>query len=164
MDEMIFSVEDKDVLQTIAKIEALLSSEGMSVFLGATLGPYLSKRAKERFQNEGDDVSGPWAALSNATISIREEAGFGAGPINHRTGQLEDWVVDGGWNAYPTGFGASMRYPKREPSGELRSKLETAQIGKKHPDTPARRVLGVNEADLLFLSTALAGAIEAAGR
>jgi len=93
---------------------------------------------------------------------MRQQAGFGAGPINRRTGELEDWVVNSGWFSYPTGFGASMRYPNKAPTGELKKKVETAQKGRKYPSTVARPVLGVNENDLLFLMTSLSFAVEQA--
>lgn len=156
--------QNEDVLDAFEKLIVLTSPNGMMSFLHTVIGPYLSKRAGERFASEGDDVTGPWAPLKEATIRIRETEGFAAGPINRRTGELENWVVQGGWNAYPTGFGASMRYPGREPSGELRRKVETAQKGRVYPSTEPRPVLGVNEADLLFTLTALGTAFEEAVR
>lgn len=161
-----YFVDDKDVTVALFNLQALLSPVGMSAFLGAQIGPYLSKRAKERFQSEGDDVTGPWAPLKPATVAIRESIpGVGGEhPINRRTGELENWVVRGGWNAYPTGFGASMEYPKKKPSGELRKKVETAQRGDKRSNTVARPVVGVNEQDLLFFQAALMAGIEQAIR
>lgn len=157
-----YFVDDKDVTVALFRLQALLSPVGMSAFLGTTIGPYLAKRAKERFQSEGDDVTGAWTPLKPATIAIRESEGYGAGPINRRTGELENWVVRGGWNAYPTGFGASMEFPKKKPSGELKAKVETAQKGRQFPNTVARPVLGVNEQDLIFFQAALMSGIEQA--
>lgn len=162
--DLVTVVNDRDVAKALDNLIGLLSPAGATAFLGSNIGPYLARRAKERFEGEGDDVTGPWAPLKDATVTIRESQGFGAGPINRRTGELENWVVQGGWNAYPTGLGASMRYPKREPSGELRTKLETAQKGKKYPSTVKRPVLGVNENDLLFFQAALQASVEVAIR
>lgn len=157
------SIVDNDVSKALDKLFALLSPGGMMFFLGSTMGPYLAKRAGERFRDEGDDASGPWAPLKEATIAIREAQGFGAGPINRRTGELERWVVGSGWNAYPTGFGASMQFPKSRPGGELGRKVETAQKGRKiPPKTVARPVLAVGETDLIFFQSALAFAVQEA--
>lgn len=155
-------VNDRAVIRSLDNLITLMSPQGAAAFLGSTIGPYLSKRAKERFQGEGDDVTGAWAPLKPATITIRQESGFGAGPINRRTGELEEYVVDGGWFAYPTGFGASMRFPGKDASGELKRKMETAQKGRKSPNTVARPVIGVNENDLIFLQTSLMFAVEQA--
>ena len=161
-DTFAYDVQDADVTQALDNLMALLSPAGMTAFLGASIGPYLSKRAGDRFASEGDDVVGSWAPLKPSTIQIREDQGFGPGPINRRTGEMEEWVVRGGWAAYPTGFGASMRFPGKRPAGELRRKVETAQKGKKQPSTVARPVLGVNETDLLFFQSALSLAVQEA--
>lgn len=164
MWNLIQTVDSRDSDRALERLIALLSPVGAAAFLGTTIGPYLSKRAKERFAGEGDDVVGEWAPLKPITIEMRHSQGFEGGPINRRTGELENWVVDGGWEAYPVGFGASMRYPKKAPSGELRKKVETAQKGRKSPNTVARPVLGVNERDLLFLQTSLTFAVNEAIR
>ncbi|QEM40907.1 MAG: head-to-tail connector protein [Phage AS32] len=157
-------VRDRDVARSLDNLIGLLSPVGATAFLGAHMGPYLSRRAKERFESEGDDVSGVWAPLKPVTIQMRHAQGFEAGPINRRTGELENWVVRGGWNAYPTALGASMQYPAKKPAGELRKKVQTAQKGKEYPNTVARPVLGVNEADLIFFQTSLMFAVGEAMR
>lgn len=165
MMSFIWSVDDSDVVQAMERLINLLSPEGASAFLAAEMGPYLSKRAKQRFANEGDDAVGQWLPLAPATQAIREASNYpvaGDHPINRRSGELEDWVVGGGWNAYPTGLGASMQYPSRAPSGELRKKVETAQKGKAYPRTPARPVLAVSETDMIFFLAAFSMAVEGA--
>lgn len=156
------TVEAQDVYDALDNLATLLSPSGLIAFLGGHVGPYLSRRAEDRFASEGDDVTGPWKPLSEATIRLRAEQGFAAGPINHRTGELEDWVVDGGWFAYPVGEGATLRFPGQNPTGELRSKVQTAQGGRAKPMTDPRPVLGVNEVDLLFMQSSLMAAIEVA--
>jgi len=148
----------------LAKLMLLLSPQGLTTFLGSTVGPYLARRAGERFENEGDDVVGKWAELKPATMAIRAEGPWAVGPdhpINRRTGELENWVVRGGWHAYPEGFGAAMQYPASLPTGELYDKVKTAQSGRSEPNTVPRPVLGLNEADMLFVITAFAANIEA---
>jgi len=161
--EFVTIVENKRVIRSLDNLITLLSPPGAAAFLGTTIGPYLAKRAKQRFDSEGDDVTGLWASLKPATIVIRHNQGYPPGPINRRTGELEEWVVGGTGFSYPTGFGASLRFPKDRPAGELRKKVMTAQKGKKKdPPTTARPVLGVNETDLIFLQTSLAFAVEQA--
>jgi hypothetical protein len=167
MNMFVWSITDQDVERQMDKLIALLSPEGAMGFLGGSVGPYLKQRAQSRFAQEGDDVSGAWLPLAPATQAIREASNYpvaGDHPINRRSGELEDWVTQGGWNSYPTALGASLQYPARQPTGELRVKVETAQKGKVNPRTPPRPVLGVNETDLLFITAAYAMAIEAAGQ
>jgi hypothetical protein len=147
--------------EALDKLILFLSPPATAAFLSAEVGPYLSKRAKERFQGEGDDVVGKWAELKPATVAIRESMNLpGEHPINRRSGELEDWVVSSGWNAYPTGTGATLRYPKDKPSGTVKDKVMTAQQGSTYPRSVPRPVLGVNEADLAFVISAYSFAIE----
>lgn len=167
MDQIYSFVNDRDVEEALDKLIFLLSPTGMTAWLGASVGPYLRKRAGERFASEGDDVTGAWAPLRPATVAIREASNYpvaGDHPINRRSGELEDWVVRGGWQAYPHGIGATLRYPADAPSGELKKKVETAQKGREFPRTVARPVLGINETDMLFVTTALAFSVEEAMR
>lgn len=158
-----WSIRDEQVLAAVGRLEALVSSDGLALFLGTTVGPYLQQRAKQRFQNEGDDVVGAWLPLNPTTVTIREATGFtGEHPINRRTGELEEWVTQGDFFPYPIGAGATMVYPGKDASGTLKAKVETAQKGKASPATPPRPVLGVNETDLLFITAALQSAVEAA--
>lgn len=53
--------------------------------------PTMSRIERERFESEGH---GEWPALADSTIRDRAIHGFGAGPILHRTGDLEDSLVD----------------------------------------------------------------------
>lgn len=160
--QLVTIVKDRSVARSLDNLITLMSPQGASAFLGGVIGPYLAKRGQVRFRQEGDDVTGAWAPLKQATVTIRQSQGFGAGPINRRTGELENWVVGSGWFAYQAGYGAAMRFPRNEPSGELRKKVETAQRGRQSPNTVARPVLGVNERDLIFLQTSLMFAVEEA--
>jgi hypothetical protein len=165
--DLYWAIHEDDVVAAITKMELLLGPDGLAGFLGTSVGPYLRERTENRFVNEGDDVTGPWAPLHPATVAIREASFYNIGgehPINRRSGELEDWVTQGNYFPYPTGVGASMQYPSKEPSGELRDKLTTAQKGRANPNTVARPVLGVNEKDLLFVMAALAAAVEVASK
>jgi hypothetical protein len=164
---IIWDVREEDVLASVTKLEMLLGGDGLSAFLGGTVGPYLRERTQQRFANEGDDVTGPWAPLHPATVAIRESLPYQIGgehPINRRSGELEEWVTEGNYFPYPTGVGATLQYPSKTPSGELRTKMQRAQVGDPTVNTVARPVLGVNEKDLLFVLTALAAAVEVASK
>lgn len=158
-----WEVHDAEVEKALFNLTLLLSPPGLGAFLGTSIGPYLTRRAKERFSSEGDDASGPWAPLKPYTVQVREEGNWpvsGEHPINRRTGELENWVVGSGWDAYPTAAGATLRFPGTKPSGELRDKVQTAQHGRTNPSTVPRPVLAVNETDLLFTLTAFAAAVK----
>lgn len=151
-----------DVERTLGKIADALSPLGMIPFMETVIAPQLSRRAKARFAGEGDGaVGGKWTPLRSATIAMRQELGFPAGPINRRTGELENWVVNGGQDAYPVGPDATMQFPGKPISGELSKKVQRAQRGDKR--TVPRPVLAVDEADLVFLQTQLAMMLEALG-
>jgi hypothetical protein len=154
------AMQDKDVENMLNVVELLLQGTGMAMFLNEEVGPYIRERAQARFRNEGDDVVGKWAPLKPSTQVIRQshpEWPVGAShPINVRTGELEQWVTQSNWNVGPNSVGASLRYPSVKPTGELRRKVTTAQRGKDYPSTVARPVLGVNPADLVFVTTRLA--------
>lgn len=146
-------------LRMVTKMEAALSGMGLQIFLHGMVGPYIQKRAKERFQSEGDDVSGQWAQLLPATVAIRQQGQWaigGAHPINRRSGELEAWVTDSNWLATPSPVGAILQYPRTAPKGELAKKVNTAQRGGQAPGaktpTVPRPVLGVNERDLLAVT------------
>jgi len=152
------SIDDREVLLFLQAIRGVLSGFSLHYFLRDEGMKYLRRRAQERFDSEGDDASGAWLPLSAATVEIRESEGFpGEGPINRRTGELERYIVHGGWPAYrQTPQSASVTWPGREPSGELGRKFRTAQVGRAFPRTPARPVLAVNERDTFTMVGMLA--------
>lgn len=143
-------------------LETKLNPVGMATFLGQVIDPYLHSRAEGRFLSEGDDAVGKWVPLSHATQAIRAQQGYGsAHPINHRTGELEDYITGTPGAAHPHALGATLTFPGNPPKGELKTKVETAQRGKTSPQTPPRPVLAVNEKDLAFTLGALAAYIKA---
>jgi hypothetical protein len=163
MSQMIFEFEALDVELAMTRFIELMTPAGIMAFLGAEVGPYLRQRARNRFAAEGDDVVGQWAPLAPSTVAIREGQQYpGEHPINRRTGEMENWVVDGGWDAYPFSGGGGLVYPQNEPTGTLREKVQTAQAGSASPLTQPRPVLGVNENDMLFVTALLAFSVEEA--
>jgi hypothetical protein len=125
-------VQSRSAEYALERLGEILQPDGLTTWLGAEVGPYLKERAEARFQ-------------------IRLSQNYGAGPINRRTGELEDWVVNSGWRAYPNSTGGSLAYPGAQPSGELLEKVQTAQKGSPYPPTVPRPVLGVNENDMLYV-------------
>jgi hypothetical protein len=165
-----FILQDHDVEQSLDRLMLLLSQDGLWGFLAYTMQPYLQKRAKERFRMEGDDVTGPWAPLKPSTVAIRENGPWQVGgdhPINRRTGELERWVTKGGQKSdiWPSDTGATLSFPSRRgKNADIRAKMQTAQLGRTHPSTVPRPVIGVNETDMIFFQTALTLAVEEAIR
>lgn len=146
---------DNTLDEVIAKLEIATSGIAIGGVLQAVLLPYLQQRAASRFSSEGDDVTGPWEPLKPATEQFRDAQGFGrAHPINHRTGELENYIVGTAGAVIPTANSATLTYPGNPPSGRgLKDKVKRAQQGDQR--TVARPVLGVNEADLIFAVAAL---------
>lgn len=151
-----YQVDDKSVETLFADLYAVLAPPAIGAFLGSTIDPYLRQRAQERFQSEGDDVVGAWLPLTSATQKIRASQGYGsAHPINHRTGKLEAYITESPNQISVHSLGATLTLPGNRPTGEMKRKVETAQVGKVYPNTPARPVLGMNERDLAFTMSAL---------
>lgn len=144
-------------MHLLEALDTAHSPQALAAFMETTVGPYLQERAKRRFRNEGDDVSGPWVPLSSTTNAFREAAGYPPDhPINHRTGRLENYITNTKVGARPTSSGGAMlTFPANPPRGETAAKVKTAQFGKFTPRTPPRPVLGINEVDQAFFATSL---------
>jgi hypothetical protein len=150
----------------VSRLSLLLGPAGMAGFLGGQVTPYLKTRAKNRFANEGDEVSGPWMPLSPATVQIRSHLGFpGDHPINHRTGALERWVTDSAPNLLLSPVLSTLTYPGNPPSGKLLQKVTTAQTGNRAKGAPTspRPVLGLDATDYVAILAMLATSISSVG-
>lgn len=146
---------DEQVGIMLDRLAYVTSPVVLNQFLNTKIDPYLRMRMESRFQQEGDDVTGPWAPLSPVTEQFRTQFGFGAAhPINIRTGDLHDYIVGTpGMNVYDA-TGATLVLPGRPPEGKvLKKKLKTAQQGDDR--TPARPVLGMNLQDLTVVMGSL---------
>jgi hypothetical protein len=134
-----------------------LNPIGLSAFLQTVVDPFIRNRVDQRFASEGDDVSGNWHPLTQATQQIRAAYGYPPShPINKRTGKLHAQLVKQS-DVKPTGMGATLEHPAPGSLDPITAKkLKTAQMGSTNPKTPARPVLGVNENDLLFVTSSLA--------
>lgn len=162
--QVLVAGNDEGVQRMLEVLDTALNPVAIAAFLGAAVGPYLEKRAEARFADEGDDAVGQWAPLKEVTVGIREAQGYGAGPINHRSGELEEYITGSGSAIVAHSWGASLTFPGASPVGELEEKVRTAQQGKDYPATVPRPVLGISETDLVYVLTALAHHIEGTGR
>lgn len=159
MTSVFVDAQTTAVRTALTKLHMALQPLMLLPWMNAVLEPYFQQRAVQRFQSEGDDVSGKWAPLKPATINIRTtgQIDYGAGPINVRTGALERYVTES-QGFYTTLSGeAVMVYPGNAPkgsnvTGNLADKLRAAQQGLpasgNQGPTPPRPVIGVNERDL----------------
>jgi len=157
---LLVEVLDKELQKSLIGITGALSPEGMSAFMSVVMVPYLKDRAKERFEDEGDDVSGKWEPLKPATQAIRAgNPDWNVGPdhpINVRTHELENYIIGSNALVRPNDLGAQMQYPARPSTKRtIRDKMKTAQTGSSNPRTVARPVLGMNEADMIYMQLAL---------
>lgn len=152
-------VIETDASEAAAVFDALdqrLNAAGLSMFLDTVVDPFIRNRIDGRFASEGDDVSGAWHPLAQATQQIRASYGYPPDhPINIRSNKLHSWLVGTDSQVTPNGMGATLMHPP--PSGDaiLMKKLATAQGGSSRPPTPARPVIGLNENDLLFVTSSL---------
>lgn len=160
--------DNSGVEEMMKVIDTSLSAVALAGFMSGVVGPYLQSRAADRFEGEGDDVVGAWAPLASVTVDIRANQGYGgAHPINRRTDELRDYIVNGPM-ATPSlpGVGTDLIMPGKPPQGELVDKLVHAQRGgvsDSGKEFPARPVLGMNERDLAFVLLALATHVEKTG-
>lgn len=158
-----FIGDDKGVQELLNRMQVGFSTTAMAAFLGTTIGPWLQQRAKDRFRNEGDDVSGKWKTLESSTQEIRRQGNWMVGPahpINVRTHEMENYVTGSAGDAIPVGPVAQLTFPdrRRGASPELQKKMRTAQKGAKQKgfkNTPPRPVIGLGVQDLTFTIAAL---------
>lgn len=149
--ETMILVDAKSVIAMIQGVELALSPMGLTDFLGDEVAYWFAERVEQRFEAEGDSVSGKWAPLAASTQAIRSSLGYGAtGPINVRTTSLYDYVSQTG-KAVPVPGGAMYTTPGAPAQGELAAKMEHAQVGgvsDSGKPYPARPVLGMDLKDL----------------
>lgn len=153
---VIITTDRASVDRALQFLEARLSPVGLVAFLNTVVDPFIRNRIQQRFASEGDDVVGTWHPLAAATQQIRAFYGFPPShPINQRTGRLESWLVGTSSDVKQFGVGASLQHPPPGSDAILNKKLKTAQSGSSYPPTSPRPVIGVNENDLLFVTSSL---------
>lgn len=147
-------VDDAEVRLRLERLDGATSPISLSAYLRDEGVPFLQERARTRFENEGDDASGPWVPLSWPTVhKWRPSLGYPPEPINVRSGSLKNFVTgDPGLHTLTSG-GAKVTWPGIV-DGLLAEKLKTAQGGKK--GVPARPVVAANELDFFLLMSGVA--------
>ena len=151
-----YVIDERDVESKLWALDTALNPIAIAGFLGAQVDPYIRTRARQRFRDEGDDVTGKWAPLQEATWNWRMNNGYPPEhPINRRTGELEEYVTQSRSDLNYHTVGAVLKMPGDPPSGELKDKVTTAQSGRADPNTQPRPVIGMNERDLTAVMTML---------
>lgn len=154
---ILFEADAASTNAMLAELEKRLSSEGLADFLSDRVDGFLRARIAQRFSGEGDDVSGAWHPLTVATSMIRASQGFPPDhPINVRTGDMRSFLVNSASDVKEHSLGATLKHPPPTTNKFINEKIRTAQQGKSRPRTPPRPVIGVNENDLLFVTSELA--------
>ena len=154
-------VDDTEVRMQLDRLEDRLGPSSLAQFLSTVASEFFRERAGARFSGEGDDASGSWAALGDVTKYIRVTMGYGAGPINMRSGDLHQWVTASDGIVSPDTGGATLVWPGAESGSYMTEKYETAQAGRTDPLTVARPVVAANETDMDFLLSGLSHWIDA---
>lgn len=109
---------------------------------------YFVNKSSSMFDTESDPFNNKWKPLSEATLNWRRSLGFGPRPINYRTGTLRNYVTSSRADILGHSDGVvSYAFPRRAmPSKEVRWRLE--QASGLIRGGPARRVIGMSEADI----------------
>lgn len=154
--------EDESVRRVFSALDRALDSASLAFWMQAEAQPHVDERARKRFESEGDDVSGRWAALAPYTIEDRLRQQFPEGPILHRTGELEDYIVNnpGSMQIDPSGVTFETPNPTGDPV--LNAKMNTAQYGYPPRNIPQRAIVGMNQSDAETLLNSLTNTIQAA--
>lgn len=148
----------QDVHQMLQRMNTTVSGPALADFMAMEVYPYFRERAQARFAEQGDDASGKWPALHEATQRFRMHAGHGATePINRRTGQLEKYILGASPALVITADSVTMVYPGNLPDDRVLSrKYKVAQTGSNtKPYTAPRPVIAMNSTDWAFVYAAL---------
>jgi len=149
-------------LKSLGQLELILSEASMAGFLKNFVVGYLQGRAQERFDMEGDDTVGKWVPLKESTLRIRAEKGFPSGPINVRTGELRDFVVNNP-GSIGVDVGATLTWPTGLPEGNtLVYKYRVSQTGTMSGRVPPRPTVGMSFRDMAAINVMLGGFIDSA--
>lgn len=160
MSDITITTDAAAVQGLMSHLMSSLQPVGLMEFFSTRGHNILAKRAEDRFSSEGDDAVGRWKQLTRTTARVRQTSGFpGYHPINVRTGQLKDLVVNT-YKLRPMAGGAVMTMPGNA-GGTVLSKLRVAQQGSKRGgnalarEVPARPVLALDQIDADLLGHAL---------
>lgn len=148
-------VDDDDVSGMFARFDSVLEAPNLAQFLRRYATPWFRGKAGAGFEDEMAPNGQPWSPLKPYTVETRESEGFpGDHPINHRTGAMERYIMQGTPSMAVGAMQATMRFPGRG-SALFNRKLKVAQQGAKWPRTVARPVVGMDERDLAVMLRSL---------
>lgn len=152
-----FDVDQTMAGAFIAELNRRVQPASLAAFTQATVGPFIRRRIQQRFQGEGDDVTGKWHPLTVATQMIRATKGYAPDhPINRRSNLMMNHLVGDPGQTRVMGPIIEFTHPRPTGDGLMNQKIETAQMGRNRPRTPPRPVMGLNENDMLFVTSELA--------
>ncbi len=156
------TAEDEGTNRVLSAVERAISSASLAFWMETAAKTHIQERARARFASEGDNVSGPWQALAPATIADRIAQQYPPGPILHRTGALEDYIVNnpGVMLVDPEAVVFETPAPSSDP--ELAAKYLTHQAGSPSRRIPARPMVGLGVEDAATLLYSLTEGIEIA--
>lgn len=154
---MFVVVDDFDTQEALRKTSRSISPTSLGAWLATDAARLMREAAQDRFTNEGDASSGGWAPLKWPTQNIREALGYDREhPINVRTGNLRDWVINNTGSVNVTGYGSRLTWPTGTTGDpELQRKYRTAQRGKARPPTVPRPVVALGLNDVPFMRSSL---------
>ncbi len=152
-----FDVDQAMAGAFVAELNRRMQPQNLAAFVHTTVGPFIRRRIQQRFQSEGDDVTGKWHPLTLATQMIRAQKGYPPDhPINRRSNQMYNHLLSDPGQTRVMGPMIEFTHPTPGGNPLTLQKISTAQGGKRRPFTPPRPVLGVNENDMLFVTSELA--------
>lgn len=155
--QIVFDVDRAGATAVTAELMHRLEAQELVDFLRQKIEPYVKLRIEGRFASEGDDVTGAWDPLKVATQLIRASHGFPPDhPINVRTSRMKDFLLLSPADIKVQGPEVQLTHPGPTGDRSLQEKIQTAQSGASSPNTRPRPVLGLNENDLLFITSELA--------
>jgi hypothetical protein len=106
------NVNSISVDRMLRNMMASTTPTAIAAYLSTVAHPRLARRARERFQSEGDDaVGGKWVPLKQSTLEIKSALGYGRKKINERTGHLKDSIVNSRPVLGHNGFGETLDFP-----------------------------------------------------
>lgn len=143
-------VDETQVDAMMTRLEVALSPESFGTFLEGAASEHFHMRAEQRFVSEGDDASGAWANLRPRTIEERIYLGYGPGPIQHREGDLEKYVIDDHGVIEQLGTTTQWTWPRGTTGSSLDEiKYAVAQTGRKRGATTQvkRPIVAMNTTD-----------------
>lgn len=158
--QVIFNVEveDNPAQHLLDDVMLAVSTPSLMEFLQDDASDFFRNDIESRFVEEGDVKSGFWPPLSESTVRIREELGYGSEPINRRTDDMFEFLT-GPYQVFGGAGWAELQIPGNPPDPIMQRKLQTAASGSPpgnnplfpNSATPPRPVLAVSEMDLARL-------------